>query len=408
MKKQLIALAVGGAFCGVAFADGGSVTVYGILDAGVMTASKACSNAACNAPTAPSASLGAIPLSGNVAAGSTTGSVTAFQDAQMLPSIYGLKGGEDLGGGLKAGFTLEGGFSTANGTHNSPGIYQTQIFGRVADLTLGGSWGTVGAGMQVDPAFIAAIATEARGMTDSLSSLEHWILATAGLQTSFALQGGIFDTNAITYTYEGNGLFIGLLYGFGGVAGSTSANSQTSIGASWTGSGVTVAAGWAKGNSPSTGAGGTYSGTGSEIYHVGAGYATGPFAVRLQYAVFKSDYNNAVGQVSPGSDVKDFNIGFDWKVGANTANIAYYNSKDDAGGPLTGGKTTEIALMDTYSLSKRTSVYAQLASVKVDAFTATTGPGLSGGLGGVYTPVGLTAVAGDTTTFFGLGIQHTF
>ncbi len=381
MKKSLVALAVFGAFTGLAQADNSSVTVYGIVDAGVMTASKAPNPTAANP--------------------NNTGSVTAFQDAQMAPSIYGLKGTEDLGGGLKAGFQLEGGFSTANGTHNSPGVYQSQTFGREAKVTLGGDWwGTVAAGLQVDPALVAAISTEPRGMTDSLSSLEHWIVATIGSGTSFALQGGIFDANAVSYTYAGNGLFLGVLYGFGGVAGSSSANSQTSIGATYSNSGFTISGDWAQEKAP--GQSPAYSGTGSEIYNVGLAYSFAPFAVRVQYGNYKSNYSNA----GAADDVKNIGIGVDWKTGANTANLAWYQSKDD--GANLGGKTTEIALMDSYSLSKRTSVYAQVASVKVDAYTATTGPGASAALGGIYTPVGLFAVAGSTTTFVGLGVQHVF
>jgi len=401
MKKQLIALAVGGAFCGLAQADG--VTVYGTVDVGIMTASKACTNAACTT-TSPNG----VAVSTNRGT-STTGSVTSFSDSQVAPSIYGLKGGEDLGGGLKVGFDLEGGFNTANGQHNNQGT-NTQIFGRQANLTLGGSWGTVTGGMQFDPAFVAAIATEPRGMADALSSLDLWAVALLGTQSPLPLSGGIFDQNSISYTYEGNGLYVGLLYGFGGIAGCTSCASEESVGATWTGSGFTVAAGWTKGNSPQVSVAGSYSGTGTEIYHVGAGYATGPFAVRVQWLDLKSIYGNAApGFSSPGSDMKDISVGFDWKAGANTLNLAYYNVKDDGGlTAATSGKTTEIALMDSYALSKRTSVYGQIASVKVDSFTGTSGPGLSGAIGGVYTPVGVTAVAGATTTYFGLGMQHTF
>jgi predicted porin len=405
MKKSLVALAVFGAFSGLAQADNSSVTLYGIVDAGIMTQSKA--GAAASAYT--TAPAGTLP--GTISAGSATG----FVDGQILPSIYGIKGTEDLGGGLNAGFTLEGGLSTANGTHNSPGIVQSQIFGREAKVTIGGGWGTVGAGLQVDPAFVAAIGTEARGMTDSLSSLENWIIgsflngstsATTGSGPGVSLQGGIFDANSLSYTYSGNGLYLGLLYGFGGIAGSSSANSQYSIGASYKISGFTVAAGYVADKAATVAP--LYTGNSSVIDHIGVGYEWAPFAVRLQYAQFK--YNNSLA-VSNGDNVKDIGLGIDWTIGANKLNLAYYNSKDSGAASASvvgyeiGGKTTEFALMDTYSLSKRTSVYAQLASVKADS-----NAGDSAALGGIYdtTAGGLAAVAGASTVFFGLGIQHTF
>jgi len=386
MKKSLVALAVLGAFCGAAQADNSSVTLYGIVDAGFMSASK---------------------TAGGANGQNQGGSVLAFQDAQILPSIYGFKGSEDLGGGLKAGFQLEGGFNTSNGTHNSPGVIQTQTFGREAKVTLGGDWGTVGAGLQVDPALIAAIGTEPRGMTDSLSSLEYWIIATVGNgpAASGGLTGGIFDQNAISYTYSGNGLYIGVIYSFGGVAGSTGAYSGESIGASYKVAGFTVSAGYAenKANVVATATTPGYTGTSSKIDFIGAGYDFAPFAVRLQYQEFKNGYSVTGANAD---DIKDIGIGFDWTAGANKLNLAYYNAKDD--GTNLGGKTTEIALLDTYSLSKRTSVYGQIASVKSDAITATSGPGESAVLGGIYTPVGLFNATDTSTLFVGLGVQHVF
>jgi len=388
MKKSLVALAVFGAFSGLAQADNSSVTLYGIVDAGVMTQSKT--------------------------PGGSNNSATGFVDAQILPSIYGLKGTDDLGGGLRAGFQLEGGFSTGNGEHNSPGVLQTQTFGREAKVTLGGDWGTIGLGLQVDPALVAAIGTEARGMTDSLSTLEHWIIGTlnngGGLSNGVTLQGGIFDANSLSYTYSGNGLYLGVLYGVGGVAGSSSSNSQGSIGASYKIAGFTVAAGYVEDKAASVSP--AYTGPSSKIDHIGVGYELAPFAIRLQYAQFK--YNNTL-LVTNGDNVKDLGLGLDWSAGANKLNLAYYKSKDNGPGvgatPVsvignpTGGKTREIALLDTYSLSKRTSVYGQVASVKAD-----TNAGDSAALGGIYVTAagGLGAAAGLTTTFFGIGVQHTF
>jgi len=79
MKKTLIALAALAA--GSAFAQS-SVTLYGRLDAGI----------------AHTASNAASPVG-------ATGVVSSFNS----PSMFGLKGSEDLGGGLKANFNLESG-----------------------------------------------------------------------------------------------------------------------------------------------------------------------------------------------------------------------------------------------------------------------------------------------------------
>lgn len=370
LKKTLCSLAVLAAFAAAGSAQAQtSVTLYGIIDAGFMSQSN----------------------SGTPSAGRTTG----FVDGQILPSIYGMKGTEDLGGGLTAGFNLEGGFNAGNGTHNSPGVYQTQMFGREAKVTLSGDFGTVGAGMQVDPGLIASISTEPRGLTDSFSMLEYWILATLdnNIANGGSLQGGIFDQSAVTYTYAKNGLYFGVEYGFGGVAGSTSANSTESVGISYNYAGFVVSGSYAKANDPNP-----TIGTSSQIDVFGAGYDFGNVAVRGQYGEFKSSY---VGG-DAASDVKAWGVGVDWKTSvANKVNLSYYDAKDD--GIIGGGKTTEIALLDIMALSKRTQVYAQYANVKADA-----NAGLSAAIGGIYVASGATASAGATTNYFGVGLQHSF
>jgi len=412
MKKQLIALSVCGAFCGLAYADGSSVTVYGIIDAGIMTQSHA----------------GNIIVPGVGGAPPTIqpgDRATGFVDGQMSPSIYGLMGTEDLGGGLKVGFDLEGGFNTGNGVHNSQDN-NNQIFGRQANVSIGADWGKVTAGLQYDPAFFAAITTDPRGMTDSLSSLGFWINATlnngGGASNGQGLQGGIFDNNAVSYSYEGNGLYVGALYGVGGVAGASSNNAQYSIGVSYATMGFTVAGGYVEDKAASPNLPGVYTGPNSKIAHGGLGYAVGPWAVRAQYADFKYGYTDAlfanIGN-TPRDDVKVAGIGGDWKSGANTVNLSYYHAKDNGGGLNalgfqtvgtisgypTGQSSHEIALMDTYSLSKRTSVYGQVASVKVDQRA-----GDSGGFSSAYmtSAGGLMNSANTSTTFFGFGIQHSF
>ena len=369
LKKTLCSLAVLSAFAAGSAHAQSSVTLYGIIDAGFMTQNN----------------------SGTPSAGRTT----SFVDAQILPSVYGMKGSEDIGDGLKVGFNLEGGFNSGNGQHNSPGVYQTQMFGREAKVTLGGDWGTVGAGMQVDPGIIASIATEPRGLTDSFSMLEYWIVATVdnNLAGGGSLEGGIFDQNALTYTYTHNGLYVGLEYGFGGVAGSTSAGQTESIGVSYSYAGFIASGSYAKADSVKVGVG-----TSSQIESLGLGYDFGNFAVRGQYDEFKSAY---VGGTA-ASDVKAWGIGFDWKTSvANKINFSYYDAKDD--GVIGGGKTTEFALLDIMALSKRTQLYAQYAYVKSDA-----NAGLSSVIGGVGAYTAATATVGESTNYFGVGVQHSF
>ena len=69
---------------------------------------------------------------------------------QNSASRWGIKGIEDIGGGLKAGFVLESGFNPANGQANSP------FFGRQSEVNLGGNWGMVRLGNFTSEAYYAS------------------------------------------------------------------------------------------------------------------------------------------------------------------------------------------------------------------------------------------------------------
>jgi predicted porin len=60
-------------------------------------------------------------------------------------SRFGLKGTEDLGGGLKAAFNFEGGINIANGAGNTSG---GQLFSRAANVSLMGGFGEIRAAVR--------------------------------------------------------------------------------------------------------------------------------------------------------------------------------------------------------------------------------------------------------------------
>ena len=68
---------------------------------------------------------------------------------QNSSSRFGLKGSEDLGGGMKAGFQIESGFNPANGSANSP------FWGRQSEVNLSGGFGMVRLGNFTSEAYYA-------------------------------------------------------------------------------------------------------------------------------------------------------------------------------------------------------------------------------------------------------------
>ncbi len=98
MKKSLIALAAMGAFAGAAQAQS-SVTLYGVVDANIEYVNN----------------VGVVPTAANGFNRGPAHSVARMDPGGLSGSRWGLRGTEDLGGGLKALFVLESGFSSDTG-----------------------------------------------------------------------------------------------------------------------------------------------------------------------------------------------------------------------------------------------------------------------------------------------------
>ena len=113
MKKTLAALAVLGALAGTAAAA--DVNLYGVVDTGLAYTYKNTELAASEADR-------------------TNGGESQFgmQSGYNSGSRFGLKGTEDLGNGLTAGFMLEGQFGSDDGTMTGG-----RLFHRVSQLELG-------------------------------------------------------------------------------------------------------------------------------------------------------------------------------------------------------------------------------------------------------------------------------
>jgi len=190
MKKSLLALAALGTFAGAAQAQS-SVTLYGIIDAGFVF--------------------------NNNSAGHQ---LYSLNSGNLQGSRWGLRGTEDLGGGLKAVFVLENGFNVMNGRLGQGG----DEFGRQAFVGLSTSqFGTVTLGRQYDSVV---------DYTGALEVGSQWA-------TYFGAHPGDLDNmnnsnranNSIKYSSANySGLTFGGLYSLGGVAGQSGRNQIWSAG----------------------------------------------------------------------------------------------------------------------------------------------------------------------------------
>ncbi|HKR44447.1 MAG TPA: porin [Paraburkholderia sp.] len=288
-----------------------------------------------------------------------------MQGGNLQGSRWGLKGTEDLGGGLKAIFQLESGFDINSG---KMGSYNgnTLLFGRQAFVGLTHQqYGTLTLGRQYDPVV---------DMVQPLTADNYW-------GSTFTTPGDVDNNdnssrtnNAIKYlSPQFAGFQIEGMYAFGGVAGATGSQQTWSAAASYVTGPFSIAAGYvrmtnANSTIPRTGwtstSDGTFDGGFQNLAYetakwVGIGsvalqYVAGPwtFGGRYSNAQYKADaqslfpsnqrYNVAGGFVNyaltPASLI---GVGYTWTHSAGDTSATY----------------NQLSLGGDYNLSKRTDVY---------------------------------------------------
>ncbi|KVQ01867.1 porin [Burkholderia ubonensis] len=349
MKKTLIVAALSGVFATAAHAQS-SVTLYGLIDAGITYTNN---------------------QGGHSAWQQSTGSVNG--------SRWGLRGAEDLGGGLKAIFTLENGFGINNGTLKQNG----REFGRQAFVGLSHSvYGSVTLGRQYD------------SVVDYLGPLS--LTGTQYGGTQFAhpfdndnLNNSFRINNAVKYqSADYNGLKFGALYGFSN--SSNFANNRAySVGASYSFMGFNVAAAYMQLNNNVNGLAQAFSDPGAvtgdwtfaasrqRTWGAGLNYSFGPATAgfvftqtRLTDSVAisagQSGVTGGITGLSGGTRFNNYEINGRYALTPALSLAGSYTYTD---GRIVGQspKWHQFNLQAAYALSKRTDVYLQGEYQKVNS-----------------------------------------
>lgn len=301
----------------------------------------------------------------------------ALNSGGMNTSRWGLRGNEDLGGGLKTIFQLEGELSLDTGAGGS------SLFGRQAYVGLEGDFGRVVVGRSYSTSYDFIIGFDPMGYAPAYS----W--ATSAGATGARKDGMVTGvSNLVKYRGEFAGVRVGASYGFGEVAGQTSDAATYNFGLGYTVGGLSLVGTWERING--TTAAGARDRT--QTYHVGASYNFG--SVKLFGALRNYDKSFAVG----GSDNKSRTgwIGASYlPIPALTLTAAYYKQdiRSSNVAPAVDDPSL-LVLRARYALSKRTDVYA--VAGYADAKDGVVG-------------VSRDDVAfGDTQAGVGFGIQHRF
>ncbi len=425
MKKSLFALAALGAFAGAAQAQS-SVTLYGTMDVALTYINNA--GIANNGGTSPATTT--TPQSNTTP---NTGNALAMTDYGIFSNVWGLKGEEDLGGGLKAVFNLESDLNALTGTiyNNSRSIgtsttatQYNQLFRRSANVGLAGSWGEVRLGQQGNPLVAASAALlPVEGNSVNL------------VRTAAGYSMGDYMSNAISYQSPNlNGLRVKAAYSASQQVDDATGGTAFAANAFYNLGGLTFTAGYNQQYSVNT-----YNGTTANTttdasstvvvqntskqgdlkgYVAGIRYKLSP-AIEVGYGFGHADYNS-------GTSISSATTPITYNSSSHLFGVGYQASP-----ALLLGLNYAVTNLDSslynaqarYSLSKRTMLYAQVGVAKNGAgslqsgITAgTTGTNAIGNMQPVQvnTSVSPAAVAGyaglpnTTQTAVGVGVVHNF
>lgn len=317
MKKSLIALAVLGVtglgFSGAAMAQS-SVTLYGVADAGI---------ARVQTKTVD-------PVTGAVTKTSSTG-MSSAGTMNNGTSRLGVRGVEDLGGGLKAGFNFESGLSLNDGTSNYSG---GNFWSRAANVWIGGNWGTFKMGRTLNPTFYAVAAWELTGTANySVVASTYGFSSLNGPRNSSQFSYKTPDIGGLSaelgYVFKDNLEFIDVNTGEGA--------NKWDLNVVYANGPISAGLGVNKIKSTKTN------------YTIGGKYSFGQFAVAASY--------NTLNAVS-GTERRGVSLGGSYNTGPFTVTLDLTRDTTAKFGGVDAKKYTNGLLEGKYALSKRTFVYA--------------------------------------------------
>ncbi|MDR5822692.1 porin [Caballeronia sp. LZ043] len=355
MKRYVLLALVPGALAVPAYAQS-SVTLYGLLDVGISYA-----------VGSQRAVVKGRPVGGGNQLAMTDG---AFG---LSGSRWGIRGTEELGGGLRAFFTLESGFTLNNGAFAQGG----SEFGRQAFVGIESGLGRVALGRQYDPHLDIVAPFSAAWQFGGYAATHPGdidnLLSTRRLN------------NSIKYVMPKiGGITAEALYSVGGAAGSNARNSAWSLGAAYDGGALRAGTAWLSVRNPNVAFyGANPNGAGVGANNLGSlGSATTPESNPL-YAGYASA--NAFDLFGAGASVT-------WQ--AATAGVIYTNVRyTGLGDVATSGPNplgyTGTAAINTVELNLRYQFSAALLAGVTASLTRSASVG--GHEGAWYRQLGLGA-----------------
>ncbi len=375
MKKLLIASAALAMVAGTAQAQS-SVTVYGIMDAGVASVS------------------------------SSTGRVQGLTSGGLATSRLGFRGTEDLGGGLKANFNLEAGLDIGNGNMGAVATHKTATSPTAPSADTSGTtfdrqaWvglesaklGQIQFGRTTRLDFDTIVAGDAFGAAGFASAGQvtyGHVAYNSPNMAAVANSKNRYGNSIKAATARFNGLQLAYQHSFGEVA--DTGKSQA----------MAYAVDYTQGNAKATYAYSRQNDTaGLKLAETTA--LTGSYDFGVAKAFVGLTQLEREGQAEK---TKANWVGVTAPVNAKISLMAQYTTFDNvgnaaSGGAVNGNDATLAALGATYAFSKRTAAYAMYARSNNEGTAAVSVLGTMG--------VTATPASGTDQSGYAVGVRHSF
>ncbi|OWW20382.1 porin [Noviherbaspirillum denitrificans] len=318
MKKKMLALAAL-ATCTMAAHAQSNVTLYGLIDTTIRYSTN------------------------ENAAGDNRLQLT---DGVMTGSRWGVRGVEDLGGGLKALVTLENGFAPDAGTLLQGG----RLFGRQGFVGLDGGFGKVLLGRQY------TLGHDALASFDAFAVANNAIL---GYQLNYS---GLRHDNMVKVSKALGPVTVNAAYTFGEVAGNTSTNSARAVSASYAAGPLNMGAVYQATHNVTSaffGAVGAAQASKQTLFGVGGSYQFNPVKFYLGYT------RNKLDVASYKNDVLYASFNYQLTGDLQLLGALHHDKLERTNNAGADGTRWTSALMLDYYLSKRTDVYVEVDYTKV-------------------------------------------
>jgi general bacterial porin, GBP family len=336
LKNKIISAAALSVFTATAHAQS-SVSLYGLIDTGIVYTNN-------------------------------QGGSSAWQEQSSMLSdeLWGLRGDENLGGGLHATFRLENEFNLQNGKT----AYTGTIFGYRAYVGLqSDTYGTLTFGRQFD------------AVVDDLGSIS---LANYGDGNNLAahpfdndnIDNSFIINNSVKYASPTcRGLQAEALYGFSNAAGSFSDNRAYSFGVTYSNGPINLAAAYLQLNDGGLSTGGAltsndfapFPAARQRTMGAGGNYTFGPATVGLLWTHTlldntQPDANSLIGQPFKTLHFDNYEVNARYSLTPAISLVGAYTYTEGAFSGTTGAadpKWHQVTLSADYSFSKRTDVYLE-------------------------------------------------